>query len=281
MSTFINDLNNNIEERWEDVNRLLVTAKSVENTDKPLHDVLCRSAIMFISAHLESFVKDVAKAIINDLNNFSSFKSAPESMKKVYCKTYTNSNAEIPSNNKGEINKDAVQRTQMLLETLDSFDVKFVIEPFLINNSFGNNQKNPSPNLISKIFINFGIKQPFKWLDNSIFNTIFEGTSASSKSITDNALMMKNHINDNTTSYPYKLDIKIANIQEPSSVASSAKLRSFWETFLDELMAKRHRIAHGSSFAESLSVEALNDYKSAVTILERLLIIVLCYKVTN
>lgn len=284
MSTFINDLNDNINTKWADVEALIKAAKAYEHSDEALYDVICRSSILFISAHLESFVKDAAKAAINDINKFSNFKKAPENIKKIYCKVFTHNPTVQNISNLGAHNADLEQRTLKLIETLNDFDIKFTVEPFLINNQYGNNQKNPTPNIISKVFNNFGIKNVFNWLTNSEFETLFEGTSSASASIQQKLDLLHAHIDKQTSEFPYTVDLNIINISEPSDRLTPSKIReqrSFWETFLDELLKIRHKIAHGSSLEEGFSIDAIIDYKQKVTILEKMLILILCHKICH
>ncbi|OUJ69127.1 HEPN domain-containing protein [Hymenobacter crusticola] len=282
MSTFINELNSNIEERWKDVNLLMKLASSNKNNPE-MYDVLCRSTVLFISAHLESFIKDLIKAIINDINQFSNFKSAPETLKKIYCRdfTYPNNNSNI----KGELNKDSEERMNKLLKSIEDFDIKFPVDIFLINNSYGNDQKNPAPKVIAKAFSNFGIKNPFLWLDNCYFEAVFSGVSVRSITVKRKLLKLKKHIHAQTLSYPYNVDISIIAIKDPTQQTpgtqnNQAAQRSFWETFVDNLLAVRHRIAHGSATDDPLTLSKLIEFQKKVKIIEHSLLLIMCHKVS-
>ncbi len=87
MSTFVNYLVSSIEDQWNEVDVLI--EKSVEERDKNpiLYNALCRASIVLMVAHLEGFIKEVARAILDDVNKFSSFREAPYPIQATFCKT--------------------------------------------------------------------------------------------------------------------------------------------------------------------------------------------------
>lgn len=264
MTTYVYDLAASIDNRWQEVNLLIQKASEEESKNLPLYDALCRATALLIVAHLEGFVREIAKSVIHDINSFSSFNKSPISLKRTYCKIFMESGTGDP--------KDIEQRTQKLIEVLNGLDTKFVVDPFLVESAYGTN-KNPSPNVISKICANFGVKNIFSWINNSRLDIVFSGVASDITALIDD---LKVHILNNTQTYPYILDIGVFSILEPSSTTNT--VRSFWETFLDQLMKHRNDIAHGSLLTNSLSVRELIEFRDKVIVLEYALLLIICHK---
>ena len=262
MSTYINDLVKSVDERWKEVVLLINSASKEENKDIQLYDALCRATTLLIVAHLEGFIKDLAKAIIHDVNTFSSFIVSPTALKRTFCKPYLDSS--------DDKQKETEQRRLKLIELLNGLEPKYVVEPFLIEGIYGNN-KNPSPDIIKKICGNFGVKNIFILINNSKLDAAFSDVSSE---VTELINGLKDHIIANTLSYPYTVDLDIFDIG--LSPADGINERSFWETFIDQLLKYRNDIAHGSTSINSLSVTELTVMYEKVTILEYSLTMVLC-----
>jgi hypothetical protein len=258
MSTFVYELVNSIDDRLQEVRTFIE-----QNNNSDLYDPLCRATVLLIVAHLEGFVKETAKAIIYDINQFSSFKESPAALKRTFCKTYMI----ITQENAREIE----QKIQKLIDMLNNLETKFVVDPFLVESPYGNN-KNPSPRVINKICTNFGVTNIFSWFDGSSLDIVFSGVASEIESLLEK---LKSHIFNNTQSYPYNLDISLFEIKE--SAAKKGSTHSFWETFLDQLLKSRNDIAHGSLLTNSLSVEELNDFLNKVIVLKYGLVLVLCH----
>jgi hypothetical protein len=263
MSTFVYDLVNSIDDRLREVRILIEKAAAEQNNSSELYDPLCRATVLLVVAHLEGFVKEIAKAIIYDINQFSSFKESPVALKRTFCKTFM-----IFSQENGRV---VEQKVQQLINMLNNLETKFVVDPFLVESSYGNN-KNPSPSVINKICANFGVRNIFSWFNGSRLDIVFSGIGSEIDLLLEK---LKFHTLENTQSYPYELDISLFDVKEPSE--KNAITRSFWETFLDQLLKIRNDIAHGSSLTNSLSVEELNDFLNKVIVLKYGLVLVLCH----
>jgi hypothetical protein len=263
MSTFVYDLVNSIDDRLREVRILIEKAAAEQNNSSELYDPLCRATVLLVVAHLEGFVKEIAKAIIYDINQFSSFKESPVALKRTFCKTFM-----IFSQENGRVVEPFVQQ---LINMLNNLETKFVVDPFLVESSYGNN-KNPSPSVINKICANFGVRNIFSWFNGSRLDIVFSGIGSEIDLLLEK---LKFHTLENTQSYPYELDISLFDVKEPSE--KNAITRSFWETFLDQLLKIRNDIAHGSSLTNSLSVEELNDFLNKVIVLKYGLVLVLCH----
>ncbi|CAN5291269.1 hypothetical protein BH11PLA2_BH11PLA2_10930 [soil metagenome] len=143
MPTFINALLNSVGDRWREVDVLLDQAMSEEGkTNLEFHDVLCRASVVLIAAHLEGYIRDCAKAIIEDVNRFSSFKNSPTTFKRTFCSSFLV--AEDENSN---------LRVEKLIQTFDDLATKLTHEPFLFDGK-NDDHKNASPTVIDKIVKN-------------------------------------------------------------------------------------------------------------------------------
>jgi len=230
MGTFIYDLAYSIEDRWSEIDILIEKASREENSDLAFYDALCRATVVLIVAHLEGFIKDVSRSIIQDINRSSTFKASPQPIKRVFCRSFV----DLPS---GENKTSAEHRIQRLMDMLDDLDTKFSVEPFLIENNHGNN-KNPSPSIIERICTNFGVEGFFSWINSSRLDVVFSGMPSDVINLINE---LRDHLLARTELYPYTVDFSLFGIREAKNNKSG--IRSFWETFLDQVLKNRHDVA--------------------------------------
>lgn len=242
-TTFIED----IEDRWKEIDLLIDQIKQQSKDD--VKNVLCRSTVVLLVAHLEGFIKEAASVLIKDLNQHIKFSEMPKSIQKTYC-TYF-----LTIDNNGSTNNDLQGK---LLEEFNKLNAKLIVAPFLFDRN-----KNPSPTIIEKILSNFGVKDFFRLINKSKLNIVFENNhSDTSKLLSELRKYTKNSI----VSYPYKIELDKYEL-----LIKEEKLKredSLWIVFIDELLRKRHSIAHGSSFQNDIAVAELEDAKIKVQILQ-------------
>ena len=263
MSTFIASLLISIDGRWQEVDTLLQTASVNETTNVNLHDVLCRSATVLTAAHLEGFIRDAAKAIVEDVNRFSKFRDLPKTPKRTFCRTF------IP-----EDGKDANERTVKMVALLEGLETPLAWESFLFDGR-NDNHKNPSPTMIEKVTRNFGIKKIFGLLASSKLDEVFSATPSEIAVLKQD---LRSHLNSTTATYPYNVNTALFDL---SDTGANSGPRTLWESFLDQLMLKRHRIAHGSAYSNVDSATELAEIKTKVEILQLGILLTLCNAIVN
>lgn len=261
MSTFVFELVDALENRWKEVDILIDKAKQ-EVANEGLFNALCRSSIVLITAHFEGFLKDCAKAILDDLNAFSSFEKTPTAIKRTFCKLFTGIGDK-------ENDKACEKRIQKLMDTFDGLETKFIVDPFLFEDN-----KNPSPSVVEKICKNFGIKNFFAQLDNSLLDTPFKGSQTDTEKLLN---QLRQHVLEGVRCCPYTLTPAQFEIDES---AAKKQERTFWETFLDQLLESRHSIAHGTSLNNGCSLEDIIDFEKKIQILQYVFIMILCTNAT-
>jgi len=264
MTTFVHNLVNSIDDRWHEVRILVKRASEERHTNTDLYDALCRASVLLIVAHLEGFIKESAKAIIYDLNKFSRFRDSPLALKKTFCKPFVGALQEE--------GKDIEARIKRLIQTLEGLETQFLVEPFLVETAYGNN-KTPSPHVINRICGNFGVRDIFSWLNNSSLDIVFSGVNSEVELLLHD---LRSYTLNKTVDYPYSINLSDFGIIKPALKTNNS--RSFWETFLDQLVRYRNDIAHGSSLVNSFSIEDLVDFQNKVIVLKYGLVLVLCYQ---
>jgi len=261
MATFLSDFIQSLDNNWEEVDTLLIHAEEVKDTNQKLYNALCRSVTILIVAHLEGFIKDLIKNIIQDINLGCDFSNIPEALKRTYCKSYLGSNLD---------NKDKNYETKInrLIEKFNGMDCSISHEPFLFPVN-----KNPNPHIINVIFNNIGIKNIFSCLHESELESIF---SASASELVVKSNMLKEEINEMIGTFPYDIGAEKYNLQKKVCLS-----KTIWEEFLDDINHKRHSVAHGNEFNNSDDVSELKMRKIKVVILQQLLVFIICQKITS
>jgi RiboL-PSP-HEPN len=242
-SLFIEDL----ESRWKEID-LLIEKIEIQKEEE-FSNVLCRSAIVLLVAHLEGFMKEAASIVIKDINLHSRFSQIPRSLQKTYTTFFLN------SDHNGNIDNN---RQKRLLDEFEKLNAQLIVDPFLFEQN-----KNPSPTIIEKILYNFGIKDFFRLINKSSLDVVFENNPSETAELLDE---LKSYINNALLSYPYSIDLSIFNISLKEEKLN--RKDSLWITFLDELLRLRHSIAHGSSFSNEITIHNLRDYKNKVHIIQ-------------
>ena len=268
MSTSANSLALFIDDRWKEVELLIALAQANQNNEA-LYHALCRSSIVLMIAHFEGFIKACVKAVIDDINKFSSFRYFPTPLKQTYCTKLVQAADEKLDN------RHLYKRVANLSLILDDHDIKLDHKVFLVLNEFGNDQSNPKPELIEKICGNFGVIRFFDQISNSDLDIVFEDEKTEVMGINRK---LADHLSKGSYSYPYNIDpslFGITLIDKPSSKQRPA--RSIWQTFLDELHRQRHAIAHGTSINNDSSPEEIARDRDKLRILEYAFMLVLCH----
>lgn len=270
METFVHDLVKSIDDQWNEVDVLI--EKSAEEQDKNpvLYNALCRATIVLMVARLEGFTKDIAKEILADANRFSSFKEIPYPIQATFCKTFTGAN-----NGDDKRTKSVDKQTRDLIELLCGLETKIPHEPFLIESARGNS-KNPSPTVINKICVNFGVNHFFSRIEESEqLAIVFKGGKSNLKTLLEK---LKKRTLVGTKSYPYSINVSEFGINASDAKGQGRGGTPIWVDFLDDLLKSRNGIAHGSSTTNSLSVGELIDFRNKVAVLQYALVLVLCHE---
>jgi hypothetical protein len=260
MPTFLHDLIEDVPARGREIDILLATAaleESKANTE--LHDALCRASIVLIVSHLEGFVRDCARALIQDINQFSSFSACKSDVKWTFCRSFLDDAA------------GSHERVKGLITLLEGLDAKLTPEPFLLGGK-NDDSRNPTPAVIERVASQFGIKKPFSRLAASRAEEVFSNSLSATVTLAEE---IKAHLVSATTAYTYKVDASLFGL-DTASPGGAPGARSLWETFLDDLLKRRHDIAHGTNRLNGSSVADIREFQAKVNVLQYSFGIILC-----
>lgn len=248
MPTFLHDFVNQVDEKWSEVDLLISKAKEIQKETPSLYNALCRSTTVLIVAHLEGFIKDLAKSIIHDLNKELRFDQLPTAIKRTYCFNYLGRNLDSSD-------KKYEKKITKLIDKFDEVDCNISHEPFF----FAVN-RNPNPDVIHTIFRNFGIENVFELLHESDLDNVFSDSINVTKAKIET---LKKEIKDEILSFPYTFDKSKYNL-----IKTSYQQRTMWQEFLDQINQKRHVVAHGSEFGNLDDAAELEERKTKVVLLQ-------------
>jgi len=268
MTTFARDLVDSLDARWYEINLLIAEAES-RASDIDLYNAICRSVSVLMVAQFEGFMRDAAKAVLDDINEFSSFRQSPPALKQTFSRSFL-------EKEDGASGREFQSRVQRLIETFDGLEAKFTLDAFLVRDAQEYN-KNPSPSVIDKITEKFGVRKFFNVINGSDLDGVFSDTASEVAKLKDR---IKSHVVVGTESYPYALNSASFNIGVDAGRLETAggRSRTFWEDFLDNIMSKRHGIAHGSISDNPNSVEEIRSSLLKLEILQLAILMVVCEK---
>ncbi|MFA6101179.1 MAG: MAE_28990/MAE_18760 family HEPN-like nuclease [Victivallaceae bacterium] len=265
MATFLHEFVNDIEQKWKEIDILIEAAANAnknKNKNNDLYNALCRSITVLCVAHFEGFIKDCLKSLINDLNRNMRFCDLPSSIKRTYCKKY------LGSNLKSE-DKQYDKRMDLLIRKFDEIDAKISYEPF-----YSPTNKNPNSHILKTVLINIGINDIYSCLHESDFEIIF---SSESKEIYEILKKLKQKTLSGIGNFPYTFADDLYNLKEKKN----KNIRTLWEEFIYVFNDKRHDVAHGNNFNNSLDIKDLETNKLKIMIIELCFIIVICSFITK
>lgn len=264
MSTFLFNCIEAFDERWVEVDRLICAAQKVVDTDTELHDVLCRSAAVLISAHLEGYCRELTCAIVKDINSNVPFTDLPDSVKRTFCTEF------IPDS--GE---DANNRVERLMQTFSDSNADLLARPFLAQRDDGTS-RNPKPTVIERIGKSFGVKNIFAFMADSTLDDLFTNSGEAAAAVLRG---LDSHARSNSESHPYTMNPREFSMSERDPDFSKSN-RSMLQECVDEVLSRRHRIAHGSEGTNNATVAELERARQRVQAIELSMAILVAKSVT-
>jgi len=265
MSTYLLDFVEQLDEKWKEVDILLIEAIKHEESNSSLYNAICRSITVLIVAHLEGFTKDLVKAVIKDINQQSKFGQLSIAMQRTYCRKYIGEITEKSGSNDFKI--------KQLVTKFSDIECGISHEPFLSSSN-----KNPKPSVIHNIFENFGIMDVFNTLSGSIVDEIF---SDSGRLIENKIVESKKYVTENVNSFPYACTLERLDLPDNTNKPKQKKQRTLWQSFLDDINQQRHEVAHGNNFENGESVRALKTRKNKVVYFQLELVSFMAFKLMD
>lgn len=228
--------------RMTEMRTLVGKAHYYKEKDEGLYDALCRSASVLLVSHIEGFLNDLVSSICIDLNYFvNDFALMPESIKRYF--VYKLSFFEgVPS-------KDIDKRVRVLMEFFEENSVPVNFGLVAAGEQSG---RNPSVKSIDKYFEPIGINKIVSSLHTDFYQRAFEGSTSATYRLLRECKANRSRV----FSWPYS-GFPEGEFKMPPRKGDPYAGSSLWVTFIEEILKRRHKIAHGSTMENNESSVSL------------------------
>jgi hypothetical protein len=240
MTTAAFEVVGSIPERIAELELLIANAKRTAESDEALYNALCRACCVLIASHLEGFLKELTRGFLSDLNyHKQGFHSMPAAMKRAFTSKIAFYEG-VPS-------ADIEKRISQLIAFFDIQSVKIDMEAFSYKES---PKKNPNASFIDGLFDKFGLNNIVGSLDIPSLNVVFGNDRGANYMLRRDLRRFRSKL----YRYPYAdLDVTYTF----AKVAKKANVETLWHSFIGEVMARRHSIAHGDTTGNDTTWETL------------------------
>lgn len=242
MTTAAFETANTIPLRMTEMHALVRTAHHYKNKDERLYDALCRSASVLLVSHIEGFLTDLVSSICIDLNYFvSDFSLMPDSIKRdfVYKLAFYEG---VPS-------KDIEKRVRVLTSFFEENSVPVNLGLIAAGDE---SRRNPSVRSIDKYFEPLGVNKIVSSLHTDFYQRAFEGSTGATYKLLRDCKASRSRV----FSWPYG-GFSENEFKLPSRKGDPYAGTSLWVTFIEDILKRRHKIAHGSTMENNASSESL------------------------
>lgn len=232
MNTAVFETAKTIPLRMAEVRILVEKAHCYKDSDEGFYDALCRSASILLVSHIEGFLKDLVSSICIDLNYFvKSFASMPDSIKRdfVYKLSFYEG---VPAK---EIDNRARILTRFFEENSVPVDLGLIA-------AREENGTNPSVKSIDKYFEPIGINKILSALHTDYYQRAFEGSTSATYTLLRDCRANRSRV----FSWPYR-GFPEGEFKMPPKKGDPYAGTSLWVTFIEDILKRRHKIAHGSA----------------------------------
>lgn len=231
-----------IPQRISELELLILNAKNCAEDNEPLYNSLCRACCVLIASHLEGFIKDFTKALLSDLNyNVQGFVNMPPAMKRAFCRKI--------AFYEGVDAKDIEKRTKQLIAFFDNNPVKIDMDYFSYKE---NPNKNPSASFIDASFERFGINNILSSLAIPSFEVAFGNDAGGNFVLRKDMRKYRSHLYH----FPFTA---IGPKYAFKRIKQEKVVETLWHSYIEEIMNRRHSIAHGDVTENDTTWEELSS----------------------
>ena len=248
MSTALFDLAMSVPRRIGELNLLIDNAKLYETSREPLHNAICRAASVLMASHLEGFLKELTSSLVADLSYYhGGFDKMPPAMQRSFCEKIATYEG-VPQ---VEIN----ERIRQLIVFFSQNSVPIDMQAFTYKE---NPNKNATSAFIDKALARFGVPNVINAISGGRLENVFDNDTRTNYIIIRDLKRFRSSLYD----FPYAaLPTSYAfHYEKPRGQG-----QTLWHSFIEEVMIRRHKIAHGDTLDNESTWE---DLKSDATKLE-------------
>ena len=243
MSTAVFEVARSIPARIQELKRLTKLANELVEKDEDSYNTLCRACCVLLAAHLEGFVKELGQNLFLDLNfHVHSFSKMPAAMQRTFC--------EKIAFYQGVEQADIDQRIKQLIAFFSTQNVSIDLDAFTYKE---NRNRNPGPDVIESAFAKLGVPSMMQSVSDGLFDNIFKNDTSLTFCLRRDIRRFQSLL----YKFPYKLlpETYKFNYKVKPRQAGGAGL---WQAFIEEVMRRRHSIAHGDTVANESNPTELN-----------------------
>jgi hypothetical protein len=253
MSTACFELAHSIPMRLAELKVLIDKATFAENDDEPLYNAICRATCVLMASHLEGFLKDLTSSLLQDLNFYlGRFDKMPKAMQYEFCRKV----AFFEGVPKDEVEHRISQLKAFFSKNTVNIDLKAFTYKENVN-------KNPSNDFIQSSMSKLGIPDVLNLIAVPAFEVVFDGDERTN-------LLLDRKLKSLVSSlynFPFKelhgsFEIKKVGASKPKKAGST-----LWHAFIEDMMNRRHAVAHGDSLNNDTTWEELRRDSSKLRVL--------------
>jgi hypothetical protein len=246
MTTASFELAHSIRARTRELVALTEKARAVQDTNEVLYNALCRSCCVLLASHLEGFLRELTKSIVIDLNdNLNGFSQMPVAMQRTFCLKIAKFDG-VPT-----VEIDARVGQLMTFFAKNSVNIDF--SAFAYKES---QNKNPSTSFIDSSLSKIGVGGALNAIALPSLLAVFTNDDRVTYRLNRKLLTLVSHMHG----YPFRPLPDAYRPKKAREVKGKGKdEQSLWHAFVEDLMARRHQVAHGEILSNDTSWEDLKQ----------------------
>ena len=236
MSTAVFELASSIPSRVSELNILVQQAKETEQVNEELYNALCRATSVLLASHLEGFIKELTEALVSDLYvRLQHFKHMPKALQYTFCE-------KIAFYEKVE-QTEIKERVKQLIAFFSEYSVPIKIKAFTYKES---TNKNATANFIDMAFARIGVPDILASIAGGRFEVVFDNDDQTNVKLLRDLTRMRPFL----SRFPDRCLPKHYTpfARQPKSGSLKAR-QSLWHAYIEEVMIRRHKVAHGETLA--------------------------------
>ncbi len=250
MTTALFELAISVPRRVAELNALIDHAKICEEKagespfTEQLYNAVCRAAAVLMASHLEGFLKDLTNGLVSDLTSHSGgFASLPNPIQRSFCQKiayYEN----VPQ-------QDIEDRTKQLIAFFSKHSVPVDLQAISYKE---NPNKNTTSAVIEKQLGKFGVPNVLDSIGGGPFDNVFDNDTSTNYLLLRNLVRFRSYL----YRYPYRSLPKPYTFNFARSKTKGQK-QSMWHLYIEEVLVRRHKIAHGDTMENETTWESLRQ----------------------
>lgn len=263
MSTALFDLAISVPRRVGELHILTNAAKIYERKDEHLYNAICRAASVLIASHLEGFLKELTGCLVADLSYYyGSFAKMPAAMQRTFCEKIA-FYEDIPL-------ADLNERIRQLVAFFSQNSVPIDMQAFTYKES---SNKNATAAFIDKALGKFGVPNIVNSISEGKLENVFDNDKRTNYVLVRDLKRFRSRL----YTFPYlalppEYEFKFGKPKE--------KGQTLWHSFIEEVLVRRHKVAHGDTLDNETSWEGLQtDTVKLEVMMQGLMYSAACYLV--